>query len=33
LLNRSGRGVALLANGAQELGRKAEFGELHVDYI
>jgi hypothetical protein len=33
LLHRGGRGVALLANGAQELGRKAEVGELHVDYL
>jgi hypothetical protein len=30
-LHRRGRGVALLANGAQELGRQAEFGELHGD--
>jgi hypothetical protein len=33
LLDRGGRGVALLANGAQELGRQAEFGELHVEYL
>ena len=33
LLHRGGRGVALLANGAQELGRKAEVGELHIDYL
>ena len=33
LLDRGGRGVALLANGAQELGRQAEFGKLHVDCL
>jgi hypothetical protein len=32
-LDGRGRGVALLANGAQELGRQAEFGGLHVYYL